>query len=50
MPYFAVPRYIEFVAEIPKTPNQKVRKSVLREQGITPDTWDSEAADVRVRK
>ncbi|AHY47896.1 Acyl-CoA synthetases (AMP-forming)/AMP-acid ligases II [Rubrobacter radiotolerans] len=50
MPYFAVPRYIEFVPEIPKTPNQKVRKSVLREQGITAGTWDREAAGIRVRK
>jgi carnitine-CoA ligase len=50
MPYFAVPRYIEYVAEIPKTANEKVRKNVLREQGITPDTWDREAAGIQVRK
>jgi len=50
MPYFAVPRYIEYVAEIPKTANEKVRKNVLREQGVTHDTWDSEAAGVRARK
>jgi crotonobetaine/carnitine-CoA ligase len=50
MPYFAVPRYIEYVAEIPKTANEKVRKNVLREQGITPNTWDREAAGIHVRK
>jgi carnitine-CoA ligase len=50
MPYFAVPRYIEYVAEIPKTANEKVRKNVLREQGITPNTWDREAAGIQVRK
>lgn len=50
MPYFAVPRYIEYISEIPRTPNQKVRKNVLRERGITPSTWDREAAGVRVRK
>jgi carnitine-CoA ligase len=50
MPYFAVPRYIEYVAEIPKTANEKVRKNVLREKGITPNTWDREAAGIRVRK
>jgi crotonobetaine/carnitine-CoA ligase len=50
MPYFAVPRYIEYVAEIPKTANEKVRKIVLREQGITPNTWDREAAGIQVRK
>jgi carnitine-CoA ligase len=50
MPYFAVPRYIEYASEIPKTANEKVRKNILREQGITPNTWDREAAGVRVRK
>lgn len=50
MPYFAVPRYIEYVTEIPKTPNGKVKKNVLREQGVTRDTWDSEAAGIRARK
>ena len=33
--YFAVPRYIEFVDELPLTENGKVRKAVLRERGIT---------------
>ncbi|MCM3566941.1 AMP-binding protein [Neobacillus mesonae] len=50
MPYFAVPRYIEYVDELPKTPNQKLRKNVLREQGITAKTWDREAAGIKVRK
>jgi crotonobetaine/carnitine-CoA ligase len=50
MPYFAVPRYIEYVTEIPKTANEKVRKNVLRDRGVTPDTWDREAAGIKVRK
>jgi crotonobetaine/carnitine-CoA ligase len=50
MPYFAVPRYIEYVAEIPKTANEKVRKNVLREQGITPNSWDREVAGIQGRK
>ena len=50
MPYFAVPRYIEYISEIPKTANEKVRKNVLREAGITPNTWDREAAGIQVRK
>ena len=50
MPHFAVPRYIEFVTEIPRTPNQKVRKNVLREQGVTPETWDREEAGIEARK
>lgn len=34
MPYFAIPRYVEFLESLPKTPNEKVQKSKLREAGI----------------
>jgi carnitine-CoA ligase len=44
LPYFAVPRYVEFVTELPLTENGKVRKQVLRDRGLTPATWDREAA------
>ncbi|MGH2881662.1 MAG: ATP-dependent acyl-CoA ligase [Solirubrobacteraceae bacterium] len=44
LPYFAVPRYVEFVSELPLTENGKVRKAVLRERGLTPATWDRETA------
>jgi crotonobetaine/carnitine-CoA ligase len=43
-PYFFVPRYIEFVDELPYTPNQKVQKYKLREAGLTPATWDANEA------
>lgn len=39
MPGFAVPRYIEFCDDLPKTPTQKVRKQELRDRGITASTW-----------
>jgi carnitine-CoA ligase len=42
--YFAVPRYVEFVNELPMTENGKVRKRVLRERGVTASAWDREAA------
>lgn len=42
--YFAIPRYIEFCAELPLTENGKVRKHVLRERGVGPLTWDREAS------
>jgi crotonobetaine/carnitine-CoA ligase len=35
LPYFAVPRYVSFVDELPKTPSEKVQKAKLREQGTT---------------
>jgi carnitine-CoA ligase len=48
MPYYTIPRYIEFVDEIPKTPTEKVKKAILREKGITENTWDREKAGVKI--
>jgi len=50
MPYFAIPRYVEFLEMLPKTPNEKVRKNKLREAGISAGTWDREKAGYQVRK
>ena len=38
---FALPRYVDFVDELPLTENGKVRKQVLRAQGVGARTWDS---------
>jgi crotonobetaine/carnitine-CoA ligase len=40
--YFALPRYVEFVEELPLTENGKVRKQVLRARGVGERTWDRE--------
>ncbi len=40
LPYFAVPRYIEQMDELPRTENGKVQKYKLRECGITAATWE----------
>jgi len=40
LPYFAVPRYLEFMSALPTTENGKVQKYKLRERGITQQTWD----------
>ncbi len=50
MPYFMVPRFIEFRADLPRTPTQKVRKVALRADGVTAATWDREAAGFRVNR
>lgn len=50
MPYFAVPRYVEFLSALPKTPTEKVQKAKLRETGISPATWDREAVGYQVRR
>jgi crotonobetaine/carnitine-CoA ligase len=44
LPNFAVPRYLEFVRELPSTENGKVQKYKLRERGITERTWDRDAS------
>ena len=41
---------MRIVAELPKTPTQKTEKHRLRADGVTPDTWDREAAGIRVRR
>jgi crotonobetaine/carnitine-CoA ligase len=43
MPYFSVPRYVEIVSELPKTVIGRVRKDVLRAQGVGPGAWDRES-------
>ncbi len=48
MPYFTVPRYVEILEELPKTPTQKVQKAVLRARGLTAGTWDREAHGITV--
>ena len=42
MAKFMVPRYIEFRDELPKTGTHRVQKSLLKQQGVTPNTWDRE--------
>ncbi|GGU97545.1 ATP-dependent acyl-CoA ligase [Actinomadura cremea] len=46
LPRSMVPRYVEFVEALPRTPTDKVAKYRLRAQGeggLTPTTWDREA-------
>lgn len=49
MPYFMVPRFVEFVEDMPRTPTQKIRKAELRAVGIG-DAWDREAAGIEVSR
>jgi crotonobetaine/carnitine-CoA ligase len=44
LPRFALPRFVEFVPELPRTENGKVQKFKLRERGVGPGTWDREKA------
>ncbi|KKB63590.1 crotonobetainyl-CoA:carnitine CoA-transferase [Robbsia andropogonis] len=50
MPYFAVPRFIAFMDELPKTENGKIQKYKLRERGVTATTWDVETSGYRIKR
>lgn len=43
MPYFCVPRYVRVVSELPRNIVGRVRKDLLRAEGIGMDSWDREA-------
>ena len=50
VPYYAVPRYIEFRAELPVNPQGRVLKYQLRDEGVTPATWDIETSTIKVQR
>jgi carnitine-CoA ligase len=43
LPYFAVPRYLEFMESLPRNPVGRVLKYELRERAVGPTTWDADA-------
>lgn len=50
VPHFMVPRYMRIVDTLPYSETKKVQKAKLREQGVTPDTWDRERAGIIVKR
>jgi crotonobetaine/carnitine-CoA ligase len=50
LPYFALPRYIEFRPNLPRSPVGRVLKRDLRSEGVTPSTWDSEKSGIEFEK
>ena len=50
VPYYALPRYIEFLGELPRTPSVRVDKTELRRRRVTSRTWDREAAGIQVKR
>ncbi|BBX04723.1 hypothetical protein BST36_08190 [Mycolicibacterium moriokaense] len=50
LPYFVVPRYIEFLTELPRTPTERVQKYLLKERGVTEATWDAKAVGWEARR
>lgn len=39
---YAIPRYVRFVDEFPKTNSHRIIKPVLEKEGVTEDTWDAQ--------
>ncbi|MFM0400839.1 ATP-dependent acyl-CoA ligase [Paraburkholderia aspalathi] len=50
VPYYALPRYIEFRETLPKNPQGRILKYQLRDEGKTASTWDIEATGIKVAK
>jgi carnitine-CoA ligase len=50
MAHFMLPRFIRIIDELPKTPTQKVQKHLLKDVGITSDSWDREAQGIRIKR
>jgi len=50
MPHFMVPRYLRIMDNLPKTPTEKVRKHALRDEGVSDDAWDREAAGIKIKR
>ncbi len=46
--HYMVPRYLRVVSELPKTASGKLQKHFVRDEGISPDTFDREAAGLRL--
>jgi crotonobetaine/carnitine-CoA ligase len=51
MPHFAVPRYVRFVDELPKSHAQRILKQELKAEGVEAEgVWDRESVDYKVRR
>ncbi len=50
MAYFMVPRYVRYMDDLPKNVVLRVEKYKLREEGVTPDTWDREKNGYKLKR
>lgn len=50
MPHYMVPRFVRIMDELPKTATNKLMKYAIRDEGISEDTWDAEAAGIFLKK
>jgi crotonobetaine/carnitine-CoA ligase len=50
LPYYAIPRYVELMSDLPVNANMRVQKFKLRDRGITAETWDFDSMGLVVRR
>ena len=50
MAYFMIPRYIDFVEELPKNEVHRILKRILKERGVTGSTYDREEEGYIVKR
>ena len=52
MNYYMVPRFVEFIAELPKTATEKIEKYKLKQDALTrrDELWDREREGIRVAR
>jgi crotonobetaine/carnitine-CoA ligase len=50
MAHYMVPRYIRVMDQLPKTATNKIMKVDIRNAGVTHDTWDREAENMKLKK
>lgn len=46
LPRYALPRFVELVDDLPKTPSERIAKGRVRERGLTPAAYDAEGTRV----
>lgn len=50
LPYFAVPRYLTVVDELPRNSSQRVQKHLLVEQGVPGEAFDRHSIDYHISR
>ena len=50
MAYFMIPKYIDFVDELPKSEVHRTLKQILKEKGVTESTYDREEAGYVIKR
>lgn len=50
MAYFMIPRFIDFIEELPKSEVHRTLKQILKDRGVTAKTYDREKAGYEIKK